>query len=115
MKIYHPEIPQCRSLIRIEKIKKEVRAASKTNKSNHSIENIWEMKQPHVQNQLDIYHSYLVPSDWRHCIKLYQEQNGYEIEENIDEEKEVRISSSHQSVTSIRNQIKQNIYQKFMI
>ena len=83
---------KCRSLMRREKIKNEVRLVTQNDLSNHRIKDIWHEKHFYVQNQLDIYHSYLVHSDWRYFIKLHADEKKaqieHEIEEDIDEKEE---------------------------
>ena len=83
------QIPHCRSLIRRKTIKEEVKEASKENISNHTITNKWKMKQYYVQNQLDIYHSYLVHSDWEQFVTPYEKNtDAGNKDETKDETKE---------------------------
>eukprot|EP01084_Bolivina_argentea_P270527 460024_1 len=73
-----------------------------TSASNMLDTDIWSLRQDYMQNSLDIIHSYLVHTDWKHVTKLYGQQ--FDEEEHAQEDEDHRnlfVQNQHKYVTNL--------------
>eukprot|EP01084_Bolivina_argentea_P085009 153674_1 len=77
------EIADCRSVNRRDDRTNPLESSQLDDDNDGQDKNIWQLKQYYAQSQLDIIHSYLVHSNWKHFVQRYANQSNDN--EQVDE------------------------------